>query len=54
VGAKNPELLSQDDLKSLVVDADIDGPLMEYKEKGNKAELVGHDSGEGTDCSKSS
>ena len=44
--------LSQDDLKSLVVDADIDGPLVDYKEKGHKAELVGHDSVEGTDCYK--
>jgi hypothetical protein len=35
-----------------VVDADMDGPLMEYKEKGHKAELVGHDSMEGTDCFK--
>jgi hypothetical protein len=51
-GRKDPELLSQDDLKSLAVDADIDGPLMEYKEKGHKAELVGHDSVEGTDCFK--
>jgi hypothetical protein len=51
-GRKDAELLSQDDLKSLVVDADMDGPLMEYKEKGHKAELVGHDSMEGTDCFK--
>ena len=51
-GRKDPELLSQDDLKSLVVDADIDGPLVEYKQKGHKAELVGHDSMEGTDCFK--
>jgi len=51
-GRKDPELLSQDDLKSLVVDSDIDGPLMDYKGKGHKAELVGHDSVEGTDCFK--
>src|SRR5271170_620456 len=51
-GRKDAELLSADDLKSLVVDADIDGPLVEYKEKGHKAELVGHDSMEGTDCFK--
>jgi hypothetical protein len=51
-GRKDPELLSQDDLKSLVVDADIDGPLVDYKEKGHKAELMGHDSMEGTDCFK--
>jgi len=51
-GRKDPELLSQDDLKSLVVDSDIDGPLVEYKAKGHKAELAGHDSVEGTDCFK--
>jgi outer membrane lipoprotein-sorting protein len=51
-GRKDPELLSQDDLKSLVVDSDMDGPLVEYKEKGHKAELVGHDAVEGTDCFK--
>src|SRR5260370_23530620 len=51
-GRKDPELMSQDDAKGLVVDGDMDGPLMEYKEKGHKAELVGHDSMEGTDCFK--
>jgi len=51
-GRKDPDLMSQDDMKSLVVDSDIDGPLVNYKEKGHKAELVGHDSVEGTDCYK--
>ena len=51
-GRKDPELMSQDDMKSLVVDADLDGPLVDYKEKGHKAELVGHDAVEGTDCFK--
>jgi hypothetical protein len=51
-GRKDPELLSQDDLKSLAVDADMDGPLIQYKEKGHKADLVGHDTMEGTDCFK--
>ncbi len=51
-GRKDAELLSQDDLKSLTIDADIDGPMVDYKEKGHKAELVGHDSVEGTDCYK--
>jgi outer membrane lipoprotein-sorting protein len=51
-GRRDPELLSQDDSKALQVDADIDGPLVGYKEKGHKAELVGHDSVEGTDCYK--
>ncbi len=51
-GRKDPELLSEDDLKSLQVDADMDGPLVDYQKKGHKAELVGHDSVEGTDCYK--
>ena len=51
-GRKDPERMSQDDAKSLEIDADIEGPLVNYKEKGHKAELVGHDSVEGTDCFK--
>jgi hypothetical protein len=51
-GRKDPELMSQDDVKSLQIDADIDGPMVNYQEKGHKAELVGHDSVEGTDCYK--
>jgi Outer membrane lipoprotein-sorting protein len=51
-GRKDPELISQDDAKDLAIDADIDGLLVDYKEKGHKAELVGHDSVEGTDCFK--
>jgi hypothetical protein len=51
-GRKDPDLMSQDDMKGLIVDGDIDGPLVDYKEKGHKAELVGRDSMEGTDCFK--
>jgi hypothetical protein len=51
-GRKDPQLMSTEDAKSLIVDADIDGPLVDYKEKGHKAELMGHDSVEGTDCFK--
>jgi outer membrane lipoprotein-sorting protein len=51
-GRRDPELLSEDDSKSLQVAADIDGPLVDYRDKGHKAELVGHDSVEGTDCYK--
>jgi len=51
-GRKDPELMSQDDLKTLIVDSDLDGPLVDYQSKGHQAELVGHDSVEGTDCFK--
>lgn len=51
-GRRDPELMSDDDSKGLKIDADMDGPLVDYKEKGHTAELVGHDSVEGTDCYK--
>ncbi len=51
-GRKDPDLMSQDDMKSLIMDGDMDGPLVDYKEKGHVAELLGHDSMEGTDCYK--
>src|SRR5262249_35987403 len=33
-GRKDAELLGEDDLRDLVEDSDIDGPLVDYKEKG--------------------
>jgi len=51
-GRKDPDRLSADDMKSLVEDADIDGLLVDYKNKDYRAELIGHDDVEGTDCYK--
>jgi outer membrane lipoprotein-sorting protein len=51
-GRKDPELMSQDDTRALLLDADLEGPLVDYKQKGSQAELLGHDSVEGTDCYK--
>lgn len=51
-GRKDPELISRDDSRTLLIDADLDGPLVDYKRKGHNAELLGHDSVEGTDCFK--
>lgn len=51
-GRRDPELMSRDDTKALILDADPDGLLIDYKEKGHKAELVGRDPVEGTDCYK--
>ena len=48
-GRKDPELLGEDDLRDLVEDADMDGPLVEYKEKGNTVEYLGHDTVDGDD-----
>lgn len=51
-GRRDAELLSEDDLKPVVEDSDIEGQLVDYKQKGYQAELVGHDPVEGTDCYK--
>lgn len=51
-GKKDPEALSEDEMRSIVEDADFDEPLVNYREKGNKVELVGTDQIEGTDVYK--
>ena len=44
--------MSADDKKDIEENADIDGPLVDYKSKGNKVELLGKDKLEGTDAYK--
>lgn len=52
-GKKDAEPLSADDLKDVQEQADsIDGPLMDYKAKGNQVELLGREKVEGADCFK--
>lgn len=46
-GKKDPELMSDDEKKDLEDNADIDGPLVDYKAKGNQVELIGKDKVEG-------
>lgn len=52
-GKTDPEPLSADDLKDIQEQSDsIDGPLMDYKAKGNEVELQGKEKVEGADCFK--
>ena len=51
-GKKDPEAMSADDRKDIEENADIDGPLVDYKSKGNQVELLGKDKVEGTDAYK--
>ena len=49
-GKKTPELMGEDDLRDLLLDADFDGPLVDYKEKGSTVEYLGHDIVDGDDA----
>jgi hypothetical protein len=49
-GKKTPELMGEDDLRDLLLDADFDGPLVDYKEKGSTVEYLGHDQVDGDDA----
>ena len=49
-GRKDPQLMGEDDLRDLTVDADIDGPLVDFKAKGNIVEYMGHGLVDGDDA----
>lgn len=49
-GRKDPELMGEDDARDLLIDSDFDGPLVNYKEKGNTVEYLGHDIVDGDDA----
>src|SRR3989454_5243490 len=51
-GKKDPESLGEEEMKSILEDSDFDGPLVNYRQKGNKVEFVGMDQFEGTDTFK--
>ncbi len=51
-GKKDPEALSEEEMKTVVEDSDLDGPLVNYREKGVRVEYVGLDEVEGTDAHK--
>lgn len=51
-GQTKPEALTEDQLKQSQDQLDLQGPLIDYKKKGNKIEYLGKDDVEGTDCYK--
>ena len=51
-GRKDPEKVSIDDAKSLVEDAEIDGPLIDWKTKGSTVEYLGTEDVDGTPAHK--
>lgn len=51
-GRKDPERMSADDTKSLMEDAEIDGPLVDWKSKGSTVEYLGTEDVDGTPAHK--
>lgn len=51
-GKQDAERMSADDLKEAQDQADFEGPLVDYKKKGHKVELIGKEKIEGTDAYK--
>jgi len=51
-GTSEPEKLAGDDLKDMQEQADLDGALIDYKEKGHTVELAGKEDVEGTPAYK--
>jgi hypothetical protein len=52
MGKRDPEAMSDSDLKRFADAADLDGALMDYREKGHQVELAGKEAIEGTDAYK--
>jgi hypothetical protein len=51
-GRKDPERMSADDVKPLMEEAEIDGPLVDWKDKGSTLEYVGREDVDGTSAYK--
>jgi hypothetical protein len=52
MGKKDPEKMSEDMLKAMRDEADFDGPLFDYKSKGNKVEYLGKEEVQGSPAYK--
>ena len=48
MGKTEPEKMAAEDAKDIEEQSDVDGPLVDYKDKGNKVELIGKEDMEGT------
>jgi outer membrane lipoprotein-sorting protein len=49
-GKNNPEPMADEELKNISEESDFDGPLVNYKAKGNQIELAGKDKVEGKEA----
>ena len=51
-GRKDPERMSADDVKALIEDTEIDGPLVDWNAKGSTVEYLGTEDVDGTPAHK--
>ena len=51
-GKRDPEALGEEEMHSILDDADFDGPLVNYQAKGNRVEFQGVEQIEGSDAYK--
>lgn len=51
-GRKDPEKMAPDDTKSLVEEAEVDGPLIDWQEKGSTVDYLGTEDVDGTQAHK--
>ena len=51
-GRREPQLLAPDLVKGLAYDADLDGPLVDYRKKGHTVEYQGTEDVDGTEAHK--
>jgi outer membrane lipoprotein-sorting protein len=52
LGSPDPQAMSADDAKDVIEQADMDGPIIDYKAKGNAVELVGREDVDGAPADK--
>ncbi|NDC40628.1 MAG: outer membrane lipoprotein-sorting protein, partial [Chitinophagia bacterium] len=52
MGQTKAEAMTADDVKEAQVQLDLQGPLVDYKTKGNKIAYLGKDEVDGTECYK--
>ena len=52
LGKNDPEEMADDQAKNMKEQADLDGPLVDWQEKGHQVELVGLEETEGTEAYK--
>ena len=51
-GRKDPEKMAADDTKALIEDSEVDGPLVDWQEKGSTVEYLGTEDVDGTQAHK--